>query len=264
MSRPDLWIEAHHYGRRVLARNVEPWLKPAELGLFYRQLADLSRPQLIELPLLALMRAHLANTLVAVADSQEAVAGIVTALRAAPFSEALHEGSSAVAGAGVRCMVAFALPGPDALLAALTPNAAAGVGDDERDILAIALTDLVRMLARISLPRLMLHENSAAALAACDVIFNVTRDYRVPVTLITDRPAAEIPVGVESVMAANATAVLWRAGQPCRILDQRLWESPEEVDCTALKDAQVARIVVPLHAAPEIVMQALARLHKIH
>lgn len=264
MSRPDLWIEAHHYGCRVLAGNAESWLRPAELGLFYRQLADLLRPQLIEVPILPLMRAHVADTLTDVADSQKAITSITGTLCAKTFCEALYEGSSAVAGAGMRGTVALALPGPDALLAALAPRAAEAVDDDERDMLAFTLTDLVRMLARISLPRLVLHESSTAALAACDVLLNLTRDYRIPVTLITDSPAAEIPAGIESVMAADATASAWRAGHACQILSSRLWESPEEVARTTWHGAQVVRLVVPQQAAPEIVMQALTRLRQTH
>ncbi|HEY0943361.1 MAG TPA: hypothetical protein VGE08_24965 [Steroidobacter sp.] len=260
MSRPDLWIEAHRYGTRVLAHDLEPWLKPAELGLFYRQLADLLRPELIELPILPPMRAYLATTSTDAGDPQKVVTSIIDALSEDTFRQTLTEGFSAVCGAGLRSPLAIALPGPDALLAGVAPHLIASVEDDERDALAIVLTDLVRMLARFSLQRLVLHESSPAALDASDVLLNLTRDYRIPVTLIADLPAANAPSVIESTMPASTAAVAWQAGRACRVLSEQLWASPEEIDPACWRDAQVVRLLIPPNVAPEVVMRVLAHL----
>ena len=258
MPGPAVWIEAHHYGRRVIARNVEPWLKPAQLGLFYRQLADLLRPRLIETSLLPLMRTSIADTPSDVSDPHEAAATISDMLGAHAFSASLREGLTAIAGAGLRCDLALSLPGPHTLVYELAPHAVAGIDDDVLDTLATALTDVVRNFAGIVPARLMLHENSEAALDVCDVLLNLARDYRMPVTLISDCPVSL--AGVESVMPATATAVAWSASLGSHVLTDRLWEAPDDVDGAAWRDAAIVRLVVPQRAAPEIVMKALARL----
>lgn len=48
MAGPALWLDAHAYGVRILAGGREPWANPSELGLFYRQLQDLLRPDILE------------------------------------------------------------------------------------------------------------------------------------------------------------------------------------------------------------------------
>lgn len=239
MQPPGLWVEAQAFGARVLRAGDAVWATPGELGLFYKELQRWLALDLIELDLEPALQHWIARKGVGLRDAE----ALLDRIDDSGFHDHVAAGRAAVLGAGIGRPVVLSLPGPARLLKTVLGDEAPDEGDI--DDVAVALTGLVREVWSNELGGILLHEGDPRALAYCQPLINVARNYETPVTLVFD--------GLLEAKPEGPAVVYDRAGaHGGRYLAEDAWETVEAVAAPAY-----ARI--PAALAPDRVLERLTQ-----
>lgn len=264
-SVPALWIDFFAYAQRVLLGGAEvPWLRPPELARFYGDAHSLLGPSVACLPLRALFDAWL--------DSEPRAVAAMRAGRRTGYAlkQLLSEDEPRKLGVEIlRALRAslpaavplvVSLPAPDRWVASAHARAngaePAEISADDTECASMYVADWLRSLAGSAVDGLLLEDDREVVLpiAMSQPIVNVARHYRWYVGVLAPRAAAEgaceeldfrilrLPAfsGVAGVMVPEG---FWRGDAP-----------------PPRRESQFYCAVVPETAAPERVLDAVARL----
>ncbi len=257
MAGPALWLDAHAYGVRILAGGREPWANPSELGLFYRQLQDLLRPDILELPLAPAFILDLTE-FASQADDVEMADAFDRTVANGRVAALIDQGLHAITGANPSLPLAVGLPGPAALLSLVSAGAIATAGKDALDIAALALSDLIRALSSHKITWLALHEQHSHALTYGQGIVNVTRHYGWHLALMDkETPADAASYTAYDLVFPPAGGVTEGKGG-CAMFDITVWQDSSEFVIPFT--ATWLRAEVLSTAQPETVLATLKRL----